>query len=391
MAFHWFKWFVHAESASAFVARVPMFAEDEPVPPEVDRLYLECMEVGPAYTGTREEALALGINGDPNACGYEIHVGFPSAQSTKTQLNMCAKLTAPTGGSGLQIDVLAPVGQHCAICLRVNDLFGVERPDFNNPQLKEIKDVTRFIFGLYGQDGKPYLVQTYEFTISGAPGSNLSKFLQQWLGTPALMGWDYCEMLGKPALLTVAHKPSKSNPGQIYANITGIAPLPQQMAAYCPPAQNFAAMLQKLEADAAARNPTPPAGAPPAVPGGGYRPPQPPPPAPAAPAFTPPPAPPAAFVPPPPAAPAFTPPPPPAPPPPVAGPTHIVHLNGQNHEVTLAQLNTCPVTAPAMAKGDQAWRYVRDFLPAPGATPPPAFTPPPAPPATAALDEEVPF
>lgn len=280
-----------------------------------------------------------------------------------------AKLVAPSGGSGLQIEVLAPVGQHCAICLRVNDLFGVERPDFNNPQVKEIKDVTRFIFGLYGQDGKPYLVQTYEFTISGSPGSNLSKFLQQWLGQPALMGWDYCEMLGKAALLTVAHKPSKTNAGQIYANITGIAPLPQQMAQYCPPAQNFAAMLQALEAQAAARNPAPPPGAPPALPGGGYRPPAPPP-APAA---------------------AFVPPPPPVaqPPPPVAGPTHLVHLNGQNHEVTLAQLNTCPVTAPAMVKGDAAWRRVQDFMPAAAA--PGGFVPPPAPPGAPALDEDVPF
>lgn len=179
-----------------------------------------------------------------------------------------AKLKAPVGGTGLQIEIMAPVGQHVALCLRVNDQFGVERVKWRSATgEKEMKDVTRFIFGLFGTDRKPYLIQTYEFTISGAPGSNLMDFLKNWLGTAPMMGWDYAEQLHKAALITVAHTASKTNPGKLYADITNIAAVPTQMSAYVPTPAHFEAMLVELEKAAAAKNPAP-AGAPPPLPGG---------------------------------------------------------------------------------------------------------------------------
>lgn len=276
-----------------------------------------------------------------------------------------AQLKAPAGGTGLQIEQLAPVGQAVAVCLRINDQFGVERPKFNSPQEKELKDVTRFVFGLIGQDGRPYLAQTFEFTISGAPGSNLMDFLKNWLGRPAEMGWDYCAMLGKGALITIAHTPSRKKPGVVYADITNIAAVPAQMNSYVPAPATFEAMLQALEAKANAG--TPPAagnGTPPALP------PRTPP------AYQPP----VSAPPPPPAAPAFTPP----PPPPVADTRKFyVHVNGATQEVVAAQLPTFPPTAPAMAVGEQTWKTVADYLP--------KFPAAPGAPATATLDEDVPF
>lgn len=197
-----------------------------------------------------------------------------------------AKLPQSNGGSGLQIRELAPVGQHVAVCLRVNDLFNVERPAFNNPNEKEFKDVTRFVFGVKDQTGKLFLVQTYEFTISGAPGSNLCKFLKGWLGQDPRIGWDYAEMQGKGAMLTIQHQASRKNPGESYANISGIAPVHPQLAHMVPNANEFEPMLRALEAQSQqGANPAPANPAP--MPRGSLPPPPspvlPPPPAPARP------------------------------------------------------------------------------------------------------------
>lgn len=158
-----------------------------------------------------------------------------------------AKLEAPSGGTGLQIEDLPPPNQYVAVCLRVNDLFDQERPTFENPKETEIKDVTRFIFGVKDQQGNLYLVQTFEFTISGAPGSNLVKFLTAWLGQSPAMGWDYSEMRGRGAMITIQHKQSRANPGKTYANISGIAPVFQQLAHLIPNAAEFEPKLQVLE------------------------------------------------------------------------------------------------------------------------------------------------
>lgn len=84
--------------------------------------------------------------------------------------------------NGFAIEALAPTGTFIATCLDVQDQFGVERPKFENPQEKEALDVTRFLFGFRGQDGRVHKVQSFEFRISGSPKSNLFKFLTSWPG-----------------------------------------------------------------------------------------------------------------------------------------------------------------------------------------------------------------
>lgn len=292
-----------------------------------------------------------------------------------------AKLAAPSGGSGLQIEHLAPPGQYLAVCILINDLFGQERTKFQS-QEKELQDVTRFVFGVIAPDGRPYLIQTFEFKISGAPGSNLMAFLTSWVGQTPQMGWDYAEMLGRGAMITIQHKPSAKNPSKIYADITTISPVFPQMANQVPPASHFAQMLAQLQA---AKPGAPANGAPPVArpPGAVYPPVLPPPPAP--------------FV-----------PPPVAPPPGAAEAKEFwVLINGQTHECTKTQMLRAPADAQVckMSEAGAGWkpisafRHVQPAAPiAPPAPPaPPAFAPPPAapgsftPPPPDALDEDVPF
>jgi hypothetical protein len=63
-----------------------------------------------------------------------------------------AKLNQPES-AGFDTGALAPTGTVIATCLDIQDEFGVERPKFENPQEKEVLDVTRFLFGFKGQDG----------------------------------------------------------------------------------------------------------------------------------------------------------------------------------------------------------------------------------------------
>ncbi len=140
-----------------------------------------------------------------------------------------AKIQEPTT-NGFDIGALAPAGTYVATCLDIEDQFGVDRPKFENPQETEKLDVTRFLFGFRGQDNQSYKVQSFEFRISGSPKSNLIKFLTSWLGNPPKYGWDYCELKGQGAMITVAHKQSRDLT-KTYANIVGISPVIDQLKA----------------------------------------------------------------------------------------------------------------------------------------------------------------
>jgi hypothetical protein len=148
-----------------------------------------------------------------------------------------AKLTAPAADS-FDLGPLAPAGTFVATCLDVVDQFGVERPTFNDPSQKELQDVTRFLFGFRFEDGRIYRVQTYEFRISGSPKSNLVKFLTAWLGRSPAMGWDYVELKGAGAMITVAQRPSRDG-SKTYANLVGIAPVIAQLRGQVLPLASF--------------------------------------------------------------------------------------------------------------------------------------------------------
>jgi hypothetical protein len=143
-----------------------------------------------------------------------------------------------------EIEALAPAGSFLARCLEINDQFGVQRPKFENPQVMELRDVTRFLFGFRGTDGKLYKVESFEFRISGSPKANLMIFLNAWLGKPAEHGWDYCELVGQEALIDIVRKPSADGT-RTFANIVGIEPVPEDQRSEVPALSTFSTSTHK--------------------------------------------------------------------------------------------------------------------------------------------------
>ena len=121
-------------------------------------------------------------------------------------------------------DSLPPAGTFLAVCCGCKDTFDVERPTFDDPSVIEKVNLTRFAFGFTAQDGINYIVTTREFKISAHEKANLFQFLMQWLGHPPTIGWDYMEMTGRGAQITVGHETSRRT-GRVFPAITTIAPV----------------------------------------------------------------------------------------------------------------------------------------------------------------------
>jgi hypothetical protein len=153
-----------------------------------------------------------------------------------------AVLQQPKSSSSLfeLSDELPPRGTFVATCIDIRDVFGVQRQKFQSQEMETV-DVTAFLFGFRTRDGKPFKVATRAMKISGSEKSGLFILLKSWLGQAPRYGWDYMEMKGKKALITVDHQPSRTKPGAVYAVIASISPLPegygeQPQAAMPPPA-----------------------------------------------------------------------------------------------------------------------------------------------------------
>ena len=131
--------------------------------------------------------------------------------------------------SGFQIEGLAPSGDYVATCLDIADEFQVSRRKFQSEETEQI-DVTRFLFGFQSPDGQKHLVQTWEMKISANPKSKLFNFLCNWLGQSPQMGWDYCELKGKGAVIKVGNKTSST--GKQYSFVEGISPIKTALADY---------------------------------------------------------------------------------------------------------------------------------------------------------------
>ena len=147
-----------------------------------------------------------------------------------------AVLSVPKSAQMFETGELAPKGTFVATCIDIRDVFGVERKKFQSEE-KETVDLTAFLFGLRDKAGNPFRVASRSFKISGNEKSNLFAFLKAWLGEPPKMGWDYLEMKGKKALITVEHIQSTRNPGQVFAGIASISPVPEGFQAAPTPAQ----------------------------------------------------------------------------------------------------------------------------------------------------------
>lgn len=164
-----------------------------------------------------------------------------------------ATLQAPADNSnGFEIEDVAPAGDYIATCIDIADEFGVTRRKYQSEDTEQI-DVTRFLFGFKGQDGRLYKVQTFEMKISGSPKSALYKFLHSWLGQAPRMGWDYCALKGKGAVIKVEEVTSQM--GTVYNKIVSIFPPKTNLSDYTAqviPAEQFAAINKATAAMPAA-------------------------------------------------------------------------------------------------------------------------------------------
>ena len=130
-------------------------------------------------------------------------------------------------------------------------------------------DGTLLRLGLKAPDGMLYKVQSFEMKISGSPKSTLFKVLSSWLGKAPRMGWDYCELKGKGAVIKVEQVTSQM--GKVYNKIASILPPKTNLSDYTSqviPAEQFAVIQQAssaMQAPAPAPQSAPtPASAPPA-------------------------------------------------------------------------------------------------------------------------------
>jgi hypothetical protein len=158
-----------------------------------------------------------------------------------------AVLTEPkaTGGFGPRIKEMAPKGTHLATLVDVQDYFNVVRPTFENPSINETVDLTVAIFGFMSKEGSPYLVKSPDMRISGNPKSKLYGFIQQMTGEPPAYGKDTKDLIGLGVQLTVAHRESKRNPGKMYAYISAVSPLMDDLKPKVLPPSTFESLLKE--------------------------------------------------------------------------------------------------------------------------------------------------
>ena len=149
--------------------------------------------------------------------------------------------------TGWPVEGLATPGQHVVVCLATKDTLGHTRPTYENPEVMETLDMTRFLFGL--PDGS--MIQTGEMKISSHEKSRLIGFLTGWLAGPPVMdgSWDYVVMVGKGAMITIVHKVSQK--GRTYADIAAVSPVMEQLAGQVPQMGSFQIPAASAEVPAA--------------------------------------------------------------------------------------------------------------------------------------------
>jgi hypothetical protein len=128
----------------------------------------------------------------------------------------------------------APAGNQLALCVGVFDL-GHHQDIFDGKPKWKPKVMYRFeLCDELMDDGRPFVAST-TLNMSLHENATFRKFVGAWKGgfteQELTEGYDAAERLGKPAMLTIVHAPSKTDPKKIWANIEAAAPLPRRIAA----------------------------------------------------------------------------------------------------------------------------------------------------------------
>lgn len=124
-----------------------------------------------------------------------------------------------------------PAGTHVAVCVGYADL-GTQTETFQG-QTKEQRRVMIF-WDIPEErmeiDGKslPKRISA-RYTLSLYEKSTLRKMLDAWKGeslTPdELTGFDLDNLINRPAMLQVVHKPNPKKPGEVFVNVNTVLPL----------------------------------------------------------------------------------------------------------------------------------------------------------------------
>jgi hypothetical protein len=154
-----------------------------------------------------------------------------------------AVLTQQTSSSNSRIisEATVPKGSYVAICLDVEDNFGVERLKYGSETEKELIDTTTFYFGVKkGSDN--YVIRSKAFKLSLHEKSSLFQFLKAWNNEPPKPGFDTVSMKNQSAQILVEH--NMSNKGRIYANISSVSPIMEGLEKMVPKPKEFVALLK---------------------------------------------------------------------------------------------------------------------------------------------------
>jgi hypothetical protein len=133
-----------------------------------------------------------------------------------------------------------PKGQYSAVCVDVVDL-GMQDTGFVDektgqqkwsPKIDIVWQVDKMM-----ENGKPFLVnQRYTLSFADYPKmSNLRLLLDAWniaiddLADPATGEWDIEGLIGMHCLINVVHRESRTKPGNFFANVGSLMPLPAGM------------------------------------------------------------------------------------------------------------------------------------------------------------------
>lgn len=157
-----------------------------------------------------------------------------------------------SNASRILSDELAPKGTFIAVCLDVEDAFGVQRPKFDDPTQMETVDLTWFYFGYRAKGGKMAVIKSKPFKLSLHEKSALFQFLKSWKGEAPKAGLDTETLRGHGAQITVDHGVSQK--GRTFANIISISPLIEGLEKNVPGVHEFAALLEPQQ-PASANNP----------------------------------------------------------------------------------------------------------------------------------------
>ena len=141
-------------------------------------------------------------------------------------------ITATTNST---VKEIIPAGNYIARCYQMIEIGTVNELIMGeNKVLKKVRigwELPTELKVFNEEKGEQPFVRSKEYTLSMHEKSSLRADLKSWRGKDfteeEARAFDITKLIGKPCMINIIHKPSKSDPTKIYDNIAGITPLPK--------------------------------------------------------------------------------------------------------------------------------------------------------------------